>query len=206
MKRGDVQRAIGLARQALDSGLSHPVLFNLRAYEHEREGRFVEACADLESARKITPRDPLILNALGRCLTGAGRYYDSIAACGAALAEPSFAWPLNSACHEQLGELARRSPIATLDRSDDHRALARLADLAARGQHAERAPWPTRVQIPACDRPVCAHCERPAEIRRRRHRARGDRGALTTAQARANARCCGVRSTDRPLQRSVRVL
>jgi len=86
MRRGDIQHAIELARQALKDGLRHPVLFNLRAYAHEREGRLAEACADLEDARALTPRDPVILNALGRCLTGAGRHQEAVAACEAALA------------------------------------------------------------------------------------------------------------------------
>src|SRR5690242_5934206 len=92
MRRGDMQHAMDLAREALDSGLRHPVLFNLRAYGHELEGRFANACSDLEEARALTPRDPVILNALGRCLTAAGRHMDAIEACEAALAEdPAFA-------------------------------------------------------------------------------------------------------------------
>src|SRR5579872_2882474 len=108
MRRGDMQRAMDLARQALRSGLRHPVLLNLRAYGHELEGRFTEACADLEQARTLTPLDPLILSALGRCLTGAGRHIEAIAVCEAALAEdPAFAMAYynKGAAHEQMGEL-----------------------------------------------------------------------------------------------------
>ena len=74
MRREDMDRAMELARQALDSGLRHPVLFNLRAYWHETGGRFDDACADLEMARGLTPRDPVILNALGKSITSAASW------------------------------------------------------------------------------------------------------------------------------------
>jgi len=144
MRRGDMQRAMDLARQALRSGLRHPVLLNLRAYGHELEGRFTEACADLEQARALTPRDPVVLNALGRCLTGAGRHVDAIEACEAALAEDpnlAMAYYNKGIAQEQMGELkaasaAYRNALQLDPKIAD--ALARLAGLEARrGLHAE---------------------------------------------------------------------
>jgi tetratricopeptide (TPR) repeat protein len=144
MRRGDMQRAMELARKALESGLRHPVLFNLRAYGYELEGRFADACSDLKEARALAPRDPVILNALGRCLTGAGRYMDAIEACEAALAEdPAFAMAYynKGAAHEQMGDLkAASSAYRNAVRLDPNMAdaLARLAGLEARrGQHAD---------------------------------------------------------------------
>lgn len=144
MRRQDMDRAMVLARQALDAGMRHPVLFNLRAYWHETAGRFEEACRDLEKARGLTPHDPVILNALGRCLSGAGRHYDAIAACEAALVEnPNFAvaYYNKGLAHEQLAELAAaslayRNAIRLDPKIAD--ALARVAGLTARrGQHTE---------------------------------------------------------------------
>ena len=144
MRRGDMQRAIELAGRALRSGLSHPVLFNLRAYDFELQGRFADACADLEQARTLTPHDPVILNALGRCLTSAGRHIEAIATCEAALAEdPEFvmAYYNKGAAYEQIGDLKRaaaayRNTLRLDPNVAD--ALARLAGLEARrGAHAE---------------------------------------------------------------------
>ena len=202
MRREDMPRAMDLARQALDSGLSHPVLFNLRAYWHEVAGRFADACADLEQARVLTPRDPLILNALGRCLTGAGRHYQAIAACEAALAEnPNFAMAFyNKGCaHEQVGELAQaavayRNAIQIDPAIAD--ALARLAGLQSRRrEHAEARALADRALAlnPKHALAEFAHIvsdlsERKfAEAERRARRVIDE--PLTTDQARANARC-----------------
>ena len=144
MRRSDMQRAMELARQALKDGLRHPVLFNLRAYGHELEGRFADACADLGEARALTPRDPVILNALARCLSGAGRHIDAIEACEAALTEdPAFAMAYynKGIAHEQIGELKAASSAYRNALQRDPKiadALARLAGLEARrGQHSD---------------------------------------------------------------------
>ena len=202
MRRQDMQRAMELARQALDSGLSHPVLFNLRAYWHETGGRFEDACADLERACRLTPRDPVILNALGRCLSGASRHYEAIAACEQALAEnPNFAMAYfnKGLAHEQLGELAaadfayrntlRIDPMIT-------DALARLAGLVARrGQHAEARELAERALSLNPKHAIAQFAHIVSDLAERKfadaeHRARKViEEPLTTAQARANARC-----------------
>src|SRR5882724_4212272 len=202
MKRGEMQRAIALARQALDAGMSHPVLLNLRAYEHESEGRYREACADLETARKLTPRDSVILNALGRCLAGGGRYYDSLVACEAALAEdPRLAvahYNLGFA-HEQLGELDAASTCygrALQLAPDMADAMARLAGLASRrGRHAEARALADRAlaQNPQHAIALFAHIVSDLSEKKFDDAERRSRSVIaepaTTAQARANAQC-----------------
>jgi tetratricopeptide (TPR) repeat protein len=200
MRRQDMERAMELARQALDSGLSHPVLFNLRAYWHETAGLFDDACADLEMARELTPRDPVILNALGRCLTGAGRHYQAIAACEAALAEnPNFAMAhYNKGCaHEQLGELAAadlayRNALRIDSTVAD--ALARLAGLVARrGRHAEARDLAERALSLTPKHAIAQLAHIVSDLSERKFtdaelRARKViEEPLTTAQARANA-------------------
>ena len=138
MRRGDMPAATVLARRALDSGLSHPVLLNLRAYWHESSGRLPAACADLEAAHLLAPGDARILNALGRCRTGAGQMDAAVKALKSAVAlEPGLAgahYNLGFA-HEQRGELDAAWPAyqkaAALDPAMDD-AVARLAGLAAR--------------------------------------------------------------------------
>ncbi len=138
MGRGDAAAAQSLARQALDGGLRHPILFKLRARWHEDESRFAEACADLEQALALAPSNPALLTSLGRCALALGRFRAAANAFAAALA----AGPEQASAHyqrgfalEQLGELDdawtcyRRA--AELDPQLDD-APARLAGLAAR--------------------------------------------------------------------------
>jgi tetratricopeptide (TPR) repeat protein len=200
MRRGDMQQAIKLARQALNSGLRHPVIFNLRAYGHELEGRFADACADLEQARALTPRDPVILNALGRCRIGAGRYIDAITACEAALAEnPAFAIAYyNKGCaHEQLGELN----TASLDyrkalqlEPNIADALARLAGLESRrGQHADARALADRALALNPKHAIAEFAHIVSDLAEDNFKAAEERARKvirepeTTAQARANA-------------------
>lgn len=200
MRRGDIQRAMELARQALRSGLSHPVLLNLRAYGHELEGRFADACADLEQARALTPHDPVILNALGRCLTGAGRHIDAIAVCEAALAEdPAFAMAYynKGAAHEQMGELkaaaaAYRNALQLDPAIAD--ALARLAGLEARrGLHAEARQLADRALALSPKHAIAEFAHIVSDLAEKKYvdAERRARKVIeepdTTAQARANA-------------------
>jgi len=152
IRRDDIGTAIGLARQAMQHGLRHPVLFNLRAYWHETEGRFAAACSDLESALAMVPGDPRILNTLGRCRTAKGDFGKAVDALRAAIvAEPGFAeahYNEGFAC-EQLGELdlawacyerALQSAPNMID------ATARLASLASRrGDRAQARALADRV-------------------------------------------------------------
>jgi len=142
MRRNDMAKAIGLARLALDQGHVDPVLFNLRAYWHESEGRFATAVDDLERARALAPNDARILNALGRCLTQTGRFDEAVAVLDAALALA----PRRAAIHYNKGFALEMAAELTAARITYERALeldpqmsgavARLAGLAAR-----RSDW-----------------------------------------------------------------
>ena len=138
LARGDNKAATALACKALDAGLAHPMLFDLRAFWHESEGRYPAACADLQSALVLAPGNALLLNLLGRCRTANGELIEGIAACRAAIAaDPSYA-----AAHYNEGFALER--LAELDEAwrSYNRALqlapsmadasARLAGLAAR--------------------------------------------------------------------------
>ena len=152
MRRGDMAGAITLARRGLERGYRDPVLFNLRAYWHESEGRFAAACADLERALSLAPGDARILNALGRCRTANGQFALAIDALRAAIAiEPGLAaayYNEGFAC-EQLGELelAWASYERALQRAPDMiDATARLASLASRrGDRAQARALADRV-------------------------------------------------------------
>lgn len=151
LKKGDIDAATALSRRALDSGLRHPMLFDLRAYWHECEGRYAEACADLEEALALAPGDPKLLNLLGSCRTKHGELVAGVSACREAIA----ADPTYAAAHynegfalEQLAELelawnAYRRAVTLAPAMAD--ASARLAGLAARrGDNAEARDWANR--------------------------------------------------------------
>ena len=138
LARGDSTAATALAREALDAGLAHPTLFDLRAFWHESEGRYGAACADLQNALVLAPGNALLLNLLGRCRTANGELIEGIEACRASIAaDPSYA-----AAHYNEGFALER--MAELDEAwrSYNRALqlaptmadasARLAGLAAR--------------------------------------------------------------------------
>ncbi len=65
---GDFATATRLAAAALDSGLEHPLPFNVLALGLEHDGRIAEAAALLERAVGRFPDDVGIRNALGLCL------------------------------------------------------------------------------------------------------------------------------------------
>jgi tetratricopeptide (TPR) repeat protein len=138
----DLDRAIRLAETALAEGREHALLLNLRAYRLERDGRYLDALADLKQARALSPRDVPTLNALGLCLARLDRSAEAVEAFEAAIAaDPSFApahfnrgW-----ASEALGDLDQAR--ASLERAqalnpNDPAPLAHLASLAAR-----RADW-----------------------------------------------------------------
>jgi tetratricopeptide (TPR) repeat protein len=138
----DLDRAVRLAETALAEGREHALLLNLRAWRLERDGRYLEALADLNQARALSPRDVPTLNALGLCLAHLDRTAEAVEAFEAAIAvDPDFApshfnrgW-----ASEALGHLDQAR--SSLERAqalnpDDPASLAHLASLAAR-----RADW-----------------------------------------------------------------
>ncbi len=134
----DIPRATDLAREALDAGLKHPLLFNLRAYWHEAAGRYAEAFADLRRANELAPEDVSILNALGLAYARAGRLPEAIGAFDAALRfQPDFgpAHFNKGWVSEDLGELdSARAAFARAAalKPDAAEPWARIAGLAAR--------------------------------------------------------------------------
>jgi tetratricopeptide (TPR) repeat protein len=138
----DLDRAVRLAETALAEGREHALLLNLRAYRLERDGRYLDALADLNHARALAPRDVPTLNALGLCLAHLDRPAEAVEAFEAAVAaDPDFApahFNRGWAC-ESLGDLDQAR--SSLERAqtlnpNDPAAPAHLASLAAR-----RADW-----------------------------------------------------------------
>jgi tetratricopeptide (TPR) repeat protein len=75
-----------LAKAALDRDLRHPMLFNARANWLWHQGLYFDALADLEAALNFTPRNPLLLKAIGECLLKLGVWKAACRALGAAIA------------------------------------------------------------------------------------------------------------------------
>jgi tetratricopeptide (TPR) repeat protein len=131
MRRADMPTAMALAREALDEGLRHPLLFQLRGAWLENENRLAEACADLEAGLSIKPGDPRMLNALGRCRAALGDYGPALTALRAALhADPGLAM-----AHYNEGSVWEQTGDYGLALGAYERALAidpELSDAAAR--------------------------------------------------------------------------
>jgi tetratricopeptide (TPR) repeat protein len=134
----DLDRAVDLAEQALENGVEHALLLNLRAFRLEQQGRLAEALASLERARALAPNDVPTLNALGLCLARLDRAPEAMEAFeAAAAAAPDFA-----PAHFNLGWTAELTgdmgkARAGFERAraltpDDPAPLSRLAFLAAR--------------------------------------------------------------------------
>ena len=141
LRASDTAAAIMRARAALDEGLVHPLLLNLRAFWYESEGQLVEALRDLERAHALAPDDAQVANAYGLALARQNRLPEAISLFSTAIASlPDFApahfnrgWASESvgemdAARESFEEAVR----LTADRPGAVEALARLAVLAVR--------------------------------------------------------------------------
>jgi tetratricopeptide (TPR) repeat protein len=144
LQRQEIDKAIALAKDALDRGFEAPLLLNLRAYWLEGQNRPTDALADLRRARELAPQDPMVLNALGLCLAKLGRTDEAyLAFRQCAELAPEFG-PAHFNCGwtlEELGELDRaRQAFEEAARLDPEgpNPYGRLAALAAR-----RAQWDT---------------------------------------------------------------
>lgn len=143
--------ACHLAQRAILDGLSDPVLFSLRSFWHEQNGRFPEAAADLRQADLLAPRDPRTLSALSRCLAGANQSEEALAASEAAIAiDPQMARAHynRGVAQEQLKQLneAQKSYVKATELDPSLLdAFERNAGLAARrGRSAEARVWAQR--------------------------------------------------------------
>lgn len=83
---GQHAQAAALAAQACADGLQHPLLYNVRALELEREGRLSEAESLLQAAVRLAPSDVSSRNALGLCLLRLERPHEALAQFESALA------------------------------------------------------------------------------------------------------------------------
>ncbi|HEX3917167.1 MAG TPA: sulfotransferase [Caulobacteraceae bacterium] len=151
-RAGDMAEAKRLARRAIAGGGQHPALFNLRAMDHEDNGRLDEALADLTRASELGPGDYSVLNALGLCLGRLGRPEEAVGRFEAALAlrdDFAPAWFNLGGALEQLGETARAvnayakaaelAPGNALAWSNLAWLAARRGDRAAAESYARRA-------------------------------------------------------------------
>ena len=109
LQAGDLAGAKAMAQKALVAGVEHPLLFNLRAMDHEDAGRFEAALADLRRAHVLAPDDFAILNACGLCLARLDRLEEALSCQDQAVAlEPRFgaAWFNRGWVLERLGQTA----------------------------------------------------------------------------------------------------
>ena len=138
LRAGDVARAKVAAREALASGLEHPLLLNLRALSYEDAGEFEKALADLRRAHILSPKDFAILNACGLCLARLERFEEALQCYEQTLAlrpEYSQAWFNRAYVLERLGETAKAadSYAKAVELMPEHAmAWASMAALAAR--------------------------------------------------------------------------
>jgi Tfp pilus assembly protein PilF len=138
LRAGDVARAKDAAREALASGLEHPLLLNLRALTYEDAGEFEKALADLRRAHILSPKDFAILNASGLCLARLDRFEEALQCYEQALSlrpEYSQAWFNRAYVLERLGETAKaaESYSKAVELMPEHAmAWASMAALAAR--------------------------------------------------------------------------
>jgi tetratricopeptide (TPR) repeat protein len=92
VRAGDIATAKRMASEALDRGVEHPLLLNLRAMAFEDTGLLKKALSDLQRAHVLAPRDYAILNACGLVLARMERYDEAIDCYDQCLAiEPGFA-------------------------------------------------------------------------------------------------------------------
>ena len=118
IRAGRLDEARKLALKALDAGVEHPMVLNLRALDYEEAGMFRQALQDLRRAHVLAPRDFSILNACGLALARMDRLEEALACYEQTLAiEPNFGpgWYNKGWALQGLGELAKA--IAAYEKS-----------------------------------------------------------------------------------------
>lgn len=136
VQSGRTDEAAARARAALDDGLVHPMLLNLRSYWHDGQGRTDAALADLRLAHRLDPGEPFVRSALGILLGRLGKWNEAIPLMQETLRQT----PDAAACfnlgwaYEFTGELARA-------RDCFEQAVARDPDFAEAHAHLASLAW-----------------------------------------------------------------
>jgi tetratricopeptide (TPR) repeat protein len=145
---GDFAMAAALAQPALDSGLEHPLLFNVLALSRERNGDVEGAVRLLTRATHLDSGDIAVRNALGLCLLRLDRPAEALTHFAALLAKDSslaFGHTNWGAALLALGsvseaEVSYRRALA-LDPAQNA-AMAGLAHIASRrGRYVQARTW-----------------------------------------------------------------
>lgn len=142
VQKGELPRAVQMACAALDQGLIHPMLLNLRSYWHGQSGRPADALSDLRIALQMAPGDVFVRNALGLLLVRTGKWQEALPlleetvrmAPGFAPAQYSLGWVY--AFSGELAAARKCFETAIAINPDFVDALGHLASLASR-----RADW-----------------------------------------------------------------
>lgn len=137
VRAGDNARATQMADQALNRGMEHPTLLNLRAARLDREGRTEQALADSRRAMALAPWDYTIPPTYGMYLAKLGRVGEAMAAFDQAIRlEPSYAHAhyAKGWVAEQTGDLdtavaSHERAVAAQPRHPE--ALAAIAGIAS---------------------------------------------------------------------------
>jgi tetratricopeptide (TPR) repeat protein len=145
---GDYARAAALAGPALESGLEHPLLYNVLALQLEQAGQLEEAASLLRRAVARFPTDVGARNALGLCLLRLDRPAEALGEFDALLGqEPGlpFAHASRGMALLGLGALTRaeQSYRRALELDPNQGvAMAGLANIAVRrGLHRDARAW-----------------------------------------------------------------
>ena len=153
--RGDLELAARLSQAALAIGVSHPLLFKLRAVTHERHGRLDAAIRDFQSALALAPNDFAASSALGSCLARSGRIPEALAALDASIAlngayAPAHCnrgWALETS-GDRAGARAAYERAIGID-PDNLQALGGLAAVSAQSGQSAAAASPSETSAMA---------------------------------------------------------
>jgi Flp pilus assembly protein TadD len=148
----DYRGAAELGALYLSHGLVHPAMYNARALWLERQGQDEEALAEFQRARALSPKDAILLNAIGLCLTRLYRLPEALETFSEAIRiNPAYAPShqrkgvvLGMAGLSREAEDAHRRAISLHPRNPESLGslasiAARKGDIAAAERYAERA-------------------------------------------------------------------
>lgn len=151
LRASDLPLAFMRANQCLHQGLQHPALYSARGIYLQMEGRYAEALANFERGRDFAVHDPVLLLAIGSCLSNLHRLPEALEAAGRAIAlRPGFAeaYNLKGQVASSLGQtaIAERSFQRALEiQPQNANALAALASISTRrGDSALARQYATR--------------------------------------------------------------